>query len=146
MWMPISTMTCWQTDQWQASCTTWTRHLSIGTPRSKLRLRLPCTAVSLLVSARLAEDQIVDLCQTLRYFRVPICEKSYLFGDNEVVINSSTRPHSKLHKRHNALSFHQASRWCSCLPLCQLHISGWRVQSCRYSEQTLGISASMEDP
>jgi hypothetical protein len=31
---------------------------------------------------------------------------SYMFGDNELVINSSTQPHSKLHKRHNALSFH----------------------------------------
>jgi hypothetical protein len=31
---------------------------------------------------------------------------SYMFGDNESVINSSTQPHSKLHKRHNALSFH----------------------------------------
>jgi hypothetical protein len=29
-----------------------------------------------------------------------------MFGDNESVINSSTQPHSKLHKRHNALSFH----------------------------------------
>jgi hypothetical protein len=32
---------------------------------------------------------------------------SYMFGDNESVINSSTQPHSKLHKRHNALSFHR---------------------------------------
>jgi hypothetical protein len=30
-----------------------------------------------------------------------------MFGDNESVINSSTQPHSKLHKRHNALSFHR---------------------------------------
>jgi hypothetical protein len=29
-----------------------------------------------------------------------------MFGDNESVVNSSTQPHSKLHKRHNALSFH----------------------------------------
>jgi hypothetical protein len=30
-----------------------------------------------------------------------------MFGDNKSVINSSTQPHSKLHKRHNALSFHR---------------------------------------
>jgi hypothetical protein len=29
-----------------------------------------------------------------------------MFGDNESVINSSTQPHSKLHQRHNAQSFH----------------------------------------
>ena len=30
-----------------------------------------------------------------------------MFGDNESVVNSSTTPHAKLHKRHNALSFHR---------------------------------------
>ena len=42
----------------------------------------------------------------LRYLGVPIREKSYMFGDNKSVVNSSTKPHSKLHKIHNALSFH----------------------------------------
>jgi len=51
-----------------------------------------------LVSAHLAVDQIVDLHQTLRYLGVPIHEKSYLFGDNKSVVDSSSRPHSKLHK------------------------------------------------
>jgi hypothetical protein len=52
-------------------------------------------------------DQIVDLRLTLRYLGVNIREKSYMFGDNRSVIDSSTIPHSKLHKRHNALSFHR---------------------------------------
>jgi len=52
-------------------------------------------------------DQIVDLRLTLRYLGVPICEKSYLFGDNKSVVDSSAKPHSKLHKQHNALSFHR---------------------------------------
>jgi hypothetical protein len=30
-----------------------------------------------------------------------------MFGDNESVVNSSSIPHAKLHKRHNALSFHR---------------------------------------
>jgi len=31
-----------------------------------------------------------------------------MFGDNESVVNSSSIPHAKLHKRHTALSFHCA--------------------------------------
>jgi hypothetical protein len=30
-----------------------------------------------------------------------------MFGDNESVMNSAILPHAKLHKRHNALSFHR---------------------------------------
>ena len=30
-----------------------------------------------------------------------------MFGDNESVVNSSMKHTSKLHKRHNALSFHR---------------------------------------
>ena len=30
-----------------------------------------------------------------------------MFGDNESVVNSSSLPHSRLHKRHTALSFHR---------------------------------------
>jgi len=71
-----------------------------------------------LVSAHLVVDQIVDLQLSLQYLGVPICEKSYLFGDNRSVVNTSAKPHSKLHKRHNALSFHRvheavASRYVS---------------------------------
>jgi len=51
-----------------------------------------------LVSTRLAVDQIVDLQLTLWYLGVPIHEKSYLFGDNKLVVDSSAKPHLKLHK------------------------------------------------
>ena len=44
---------------------------------------------------------------TLRYSGVPIQEQSYMFGDNKSIINSSSIPHAKLHKRHVALSFHR---------------------------------------
>ena len=30
-----------------------------------------------------------------------------MFGDNKSVVDSSTIPHAKLHKRHTALSFHR---------------------------------------
>ena len=59
------------------------------------------------VAARIATDQIIDLRSTLRFLGVPIHGKSYLFGDNQSVITSSTIPHSSLKKRHNALSYHR---------------------------------------
>ena len=31
---------------------------------------------------------------------------TYVFGDNKTVVNASSVPHSKLNKRHNALSYH----------------------------------------
>ena len=30
-----------------------------------------------------------------------------MFGDNESVVNSASIPHARLHKQHNALSFHK---------------------------------------
>ena len=58
------------------------------------------------VAARICVEQIIDLRNTLRYLGVPICKKSYMFGDNKSVVNSLLIPHAKLHKRHTALSFH----------------------------------------
>ena len=59
------------------------------------------------IAARIAIDQAIDLRNTLRYLGVPINERSYMFGDNQTVVNSATQPHGKLHKRHNMLSFHR---------------------------------------
>ena len=59
------------------------------------------------VAGRICVEQIIELRNSLRYLGVPIREKSYMFGDNESMVNSSARPHSKLHKRHNILSFHR---------------------------------------
>ena len=59
------------------------------------------------VAARTCVEQIIDLRNTLRYLGVPIHKCSYMFGDNESVVNSSSVPHAKLHKRHTALSFHR---------------------------------------
>jgi hypothetical protein len=58
------------------------------------------------IPARTTINQIVDLQTTLCYLCIPIQEKSYVFGDNKTVINASSTPHAKLHKKHNALSFH----------------------------------------
>ena len=59
------------------------------------------------VAARTCTEQIIDIRLTLRYLGVPIRDKSYMFGDNESVVNSSTKIHAKLHKRHTMLSFHR---------------------------------------
>ena len=60
-----------------------------------------------LVAVRTAVERLIALRLTMRYLGVPIREKDYLFGDNQSVVNSSTIPFSKLHKRHTALSFHR---------------------------------------
>jgi hypothetical protein len=59
------------------------------------------------VAARTCVEQIIDLRTTLRYLGVPIRERSYMFGDNQSVVNSSMQVHAKLHKRHSMLSFHR---------------------------------------
>ena len=52
-------------------------------------------------------ETIIDLHTTLRCLGIPVHEKSYMFGDNESVVNSSSIPHAKIHKCHSALSFHR---------------------------------------
>jgi hypothetical protein len=62
------------------------------------------------VAARTCVKQAVDLRTTFRYLGVPVRQKSYMFGNNQTVVESSTKIHAKLHKRHNALSFHGYER------------------------------------
>jgi hypothetical protein len=51
------------------------------------------------VAARTCVEQVMDLRLTLRYLGVPIhTSRSYMFGDNKTVVESSIRPHAKLHK------------------------------------------------
>jgi hypothetical protein len=65
------------------------------------------------VAARLAVEQIQDLRITLRDLGVPLDGPAWLFGDNQSVLTSSTLPHSKLNKRHNALSYHRVREACA---------------------------------
>jgi len=58
------------------------------------------------VAARTATERTMDLRMTLRYMGIPL-ERSYMLGDNESVVTSSTRPESPLTKRHTALSYHR---------------------------------------
>jgi hypothetical protein len=59
------------------------------------------------VAARICVEQIIDLRNTLRFLSVPVREKSYMFGDNKSVVDSSMQLNAKLHKRHTMLSFHR---------------------------------------
>ena len=58
------------------------------------------------VAGRTCIEQIIDLRTSFRYLGVPINPVSYMFGDNETMINSSSFPYARLHKRHNILTFH----------------------------------------
>jgi hypothetical protein len=59
------------------------------------------------VAARICVEQIIDLRNTLQYMGVPIQSKSFMFGDNKSVVDSSMQVYAKPHKQHNMLSFHQ---------------------------------------
>ena len=57
-------------------------------------------------AARTAMQQIAALRMSLRYLGANLEGSSYLFGDNQSVVTSGSVPHSRLSKRHQALSFH----------------------------------------
>jgi hypothetical protein len=59
-----------------------------------------------LVAARVCVEKLINLRTTLRYLGVPTRDKSYMFGENNSVEDSSMQLHAKLHKRHTMLSFH----------------------------------------
>ena len=65
------------------------------------------TYSSEFVTAKTCVEQAMDLRITLRYLGVPVWEKSFIFGDNKSVVDSSAIPQSKLQKRHVALSYHR---------------------------------------
>ena len=76
------------------------------------------------VAAWISTNQIIDLRMTLRYLGVPVVEKSYLFGDNQSVVTSSTIPHSSLNKQHNALWYHRVWEAIGGKILASFHIDG----------------------
>ena len=103
-------------------------HLINGTPidafSKKQSTVETATYGSKFVAARTCVEQIMDLRHTLRYLGVPIQGRSYMFGDNESVVNSSSRPDAKLHKRHVALSYHRVREAVASNMLSFLFIDG----------------------
>jgi hypothetical protein len=47
-----------------------------------------------------------------------------MFGDNESVVNTASAPHAKLHKRHQALSYHRTREAIAAGFLVFYHIRG----------------------
>jgi hypothetical protein len=76
------------------------------------------------VAARLATEQIMDVCCTLRSLGAPTHGKARMFGDNASVITSSMIPHSSSNKRHNALSYHRVCEAIASDLLWFFHIQG----------------------
>ena len=54
---------------------------------------------------------------------VPI-KRSLMFGDNQSVVSNSTIPHSKLTKRHTALSYHRVREALAAKIFDFMHIPG----------------------
>ena len=76
------------------------------------------------VVARIATEQIIDIRTTLRYLGVDISGPSFLFGDNQSVVTSSTVPSSVLNKRSSALNYHRVREAIAAKILKFLHIPG----------------------
>ena len=83
------------------------------------------------VAARVCVEQIIDLRTTLRYLGVPIRAKSYMFGDNKSVVDSSMQLHAKLHKQAYNVVFPQ-STGSNCLWNARVLFYTRNDQSCRY--------------
>lgn len=77
-----------------------------------------------MVAARTCVEQIIELRNTLRYLGVPIRDKSFMFGDNQSVVNSAMQVHSKLHKRHVLLSYHRVREAIASKMVLFFHIPG----------------------
>jgi hypothetical protein len=56
----------------------------------------------------LHQPSLGDLCTTLHYLGLPIETRVTTMVTKSSVVDSSTIPHSKLHKHQNMLSFHHA--------------------------------------
>jgi hypothetical protein len=76
------------------------------------------------VATRICVDRAVDLRYTFRSMGVPVRERDVVFGDNESVVNSSMRLDAKLHKRHNALSFHRVREAIAARYIQYFHMPG----------------------
>jgi hypothetical protein len=61
---------------------------------------------------------------TPTYLGIPIRSGDVMFRDNESVFNSSMRLDAKLHKRHNALSFHHVQEAISAGYIQYFHMPG----------------------
>ena len=60
-----------------------------------------------IVALRIAMELMESLIYKLRMFGIPIDGEARVFCDNRSVVNSGTRPDSRLKKKHNSIAFHR---------------------------------------
>ena len=75
------------------------------------------------LSVRKWSENIIDHKTYLRYLGKPVHDMNFVWGNNESMINSSTVPVAKLHKRHNILLFHFVRRIVAQGYINMLHIA-----------------------
>ena len=75
------------------------------------------------VAARIVAEQNIDPRLTFRCMGV-VVGRSIMFGDNESVVKNSTIPHSRLMKRHMALSHHRVREAIASNVLSFFHMPG----------------------
>jgi hypothetical protein len=121
-------------------------HMINKTPLDWYSKKLPtverATYGSENVAAQVCIEQIIDLQNTLCYLGVPILSKSYMFGNNKSVVDSSTQVYAKLHKRHNMLLFPRFCKAIASVVIGFCYIPG-KIRSCMYPQQISGIFSNM---
>ena len=73
------------------------------------------------MAARTATEQILELRSMLRYLGVPVLGSTYLFGDNQSVIQSCALPYGKIRKRH---AFHRVRESIAAKIIRFIHVYG----------------------
>ena len=76
------------------------------------------------MAGRTATEQIMDLRTTMRYLGVHVKGATYMFGDNQTVVNSCSMPKARLHKRHVIISFHRIREAVAAKVLHFIHMPG----------------------
>ena len=76
------------------------------------------------VAARIDTEHIIDLRITLQNMSVSLDGPSWLLGDNQSVVTSSTIPQSVMAKCHTALSYHRVRAAISTGMMYFCHVSG----------------------
>jgi hypothetical protein len=76
------------------------------------------------MAGRTATEHIMDLRMTMRYLGVQVKGSTYMFGNNQTVVNSCFMRKAKLHKRHIMISFHRVREAVVAKVLHFIHIPG----------------------
>ena len=76
------------------------------------------------MAGRTATEQIMDLRTTMRYLGVEVKGATYMFCDNQTVVNKCSMPHARLHKKHVIISFPRGREGGAAKIIHFIHIPG----------------------